>query len=82
MGEKEQKQTDLDQWDYNLAQVYIVRRMIRRGIIKTYEEYAMRFAPIYEMLANGAIEASPVDWNEVHQKVIEMGILTNKSLTK
>lgn len=65
---------ELEQIDYNLSQVYLIQYMMRKGIIKTFEEYATKFAAVFEMLANGSIEYAEPDWDKIRSEV--------KTLTK
>lgn len=60
---------ELDQKDYNLAQIHLARYMIRKKIIKNFKEYAERFAPVFEMLADGSIEYAEPDWDKIRSEV-------------
>lgn len=65
---------ELNQIDYNMAQIHLARYMIRKKIIKTFEEYTERFAPVLELLADGSIEYAEPDWDKIRTEV--------KTLTK
>lgn len=41
---------------YNGAQLLLIKYMMHRGVIKSFEEYVEKYAEIFEMLSEGVLE--------------------------
>lgn len=55
---------------YNYAQIFLIKYMLHKGIVASAEEYADKFAEIFDMLASGALQTRrKVDWNGVRKKM-------------
>lgn len=54
------------------SQIYLIAYMIRKGIIKTAEEYVDRgFAEAFCLLKQGVISCPEIDWEETKRKANE-----------
>lgn len=55
---------------YNGAQILLIKYMLHKGIITSAEEYAEKYAEIFDLLANGSLQTRrSVDWDKLREKV-------------
>jgi hypothetical protein len=62
-------ESSLKQKYYNLGQICIFQHMQMSGIVKDWQDYAKRFAPIYELFIEGSIEYAELDTEEIRERV-------------
>lgn len=55
---------------YNGAQILLIKYMLCKGLITSAEEYAEKYAEIFDLLASGAIQTrASLDWNKLRERV-------------
>ena len=63
---------DYEQACYNRSQVLLIQYMIRKGVIKTPEEFGERFASVFADLAQGKVLGKLEDALETVEQTIEV----------
>ncbi len=66
----ETEEKALAQRYYNGAQILLIKYMLHQGIITSAEEYAEKYAEVFDLLASGALQTkASLDWGKLRHKM-------------